>query len=127
MYNYSQTGYDPTMKLRPQGDEAARLRQRKYHLLRELSLPEEAVAGSLAKTYRRCGKRNCHCAEGQGHPQWLLTFMVEGKKRVERIPEEWVEEVQQRVEHGREFKKALQEVLTANAQLLVLARRQRRR
>jgi hypothetical protein len=53
--------------------------------------------------------------------------MVDGKKRVERIPEDWVEEVRRRVEEGREFKRAVAEVLAANAQLLALDRRQRGR
>jgi hypothetical protein len=35
--------------------------------------------------------------------------------------------VQRRVEAGRQFQQAVREVLAANAQLLVLARRQRRR
>ncbi len=118
----------PRMKIHPKGEEAARLRQRKHELLRELRLPEEAIAGSLAQTFRRCGKPSCHCArEGPGHGQWLLTFMVDGKKRVERIPEEWVAEVQCRVDEGREFKRALAEILRANAQLLVLWRRQQGR
>jgi len=53
--------------------------------------------------------------------------MADGKKRVERIPEAWVEEVRERVEAGRQFKEALTEVLTANAELLVLSRKQKRR
>ena len=53
--------------------------------------------------------------------------MVEGKKRVERIPREWVEEVRERVETGREFQDAVRDVLAANAQLLALERRQRRK
>ncbi len=52
--------------------------------------------------------------------------MVGGKKRVERIPNEWVEEVQRLVEAGREFKDAVAEVFAANAQLLALWRKQRR-
>ena len=52
--------------------------------------------------------------------------MVEGTKRVEHIPREWVEEVQRQVKAGRVFQDAVREVLAANAQLLVLARRQRR-
>jgi hypothetical protein len=51
--------------------------------------------------------------------------MVEGKKRVETIPADWVEDVQQRVDAGRAFKDAVTEVLTANAELLVLERKQR--
>jgi hypothetical protein len=52
--------------------------------------------------------------------------MAGGKKRVERIPNEWVKEVQRRVEAGREFKEAVAEVFAANAQLLALWRKQRR-
>jgi hypothetical protein len=51
--------------------------------------------------------------------------MSHGKRRVERIPKEWVDIVAQRVRAGREFQDALREVLTANAELLVLARKQK--
>jgi len=115
------------MQVRPKGTEAARLRQQKYEWLRRFRIPAEALPGSLSLTHRRCGKPNCCCVDGAGHPLWSLTFMVEGKKRVERIPADWVDEVRRRVEEGREFKRALTEVLAANAQLLVLERRQRRR
>lgn len=118
----------PTRRPEPKGAEAARLRQRKFTLVRRLQLPEKLVEGllpgSLSETRRRCGKRTCHCADGVGHPSWYLTFMVDGKKRVERIPAAWVEEVRRRVDGGREFKQAVAEVLAANAQLLVLERQQ---
>jgi hypothetical protein len=115
------------MDIKPKGEEAARLRQRKFRALERLRLSPEALPGSLALTHRRCGKANCHCSKGRGHPVWTLTFMVKGEKRVERIPEEWVEEVRERVEAGREFQEALKEVLAANAQLLALWRRQQQR
>ena len=50
--------------------------------------------------------------------------MSQGKRRVERIPKQWVDDVRQRVEAGRAFQDALREVLTANAELLVLWRKQ---
>lgn len=112
------------MKIVPKGPQAARLRQRKFEGLRRFKIPADLLPGSLSQTHRRCGKPTCHCAGGTGHPVWSLTFMVGGKKRVERIPEDWVEEVRRRVEAGREFKQAVAEVLAANAQLLVLWRRQ---
>jgi hypothetical protein len=113
------------MKVRPKGPEAARLRQRKFELIRKFHLPEDLLPGSLSLSHTRCGKPTCHCASGEGHPAWSLTFMVEGKKRVERIPKEWAEEVRRQVQAGREFQQALREVLTANAQLLVLWRKQK--
>lgn len=106
------------------GDPAARLRQRKHAVLRALKIPPDALPGSLALTHRRCGKSNCRCVDGQGHPVWSLTFRVDGKKRVERIPDEWVEQIRPLVEQGRECKDALAEVFAANAQLLALWRRQ---
>jgi len=51
--------------------------------------------------------------------------MANGKKRVERIPKEWVEEVRRRVAAGREFQDAVKEVLAANAELLALRRKQK--
>ena len=112
------------MKIAPRGPEAARLRQRKFAVLRRFKIPGALLPGSLSQTRRRCGKPACHCATGTGHPGWSLTFMVDGEKRVERIPEDWVEEVRRRVDAGREFKQAVAEVLAANAQLLALWRRQ---
>ena len=95
--------------------------------MRRFRIPADFLPGSLAETHRRCGKPTCHCADGAGHPVWTLTFMVEGKKHVERIPTEWVAEVRRLVEAGREFKQAVAEVFAANAQLWALWRRQQGR
>jgi hypothetical protein len=117
---------EPKFRLKEEarGSLAAKLRQRKFVLTKRYGIPEDLLPGSLCLTHSRCGRKNCHCASEQGHPVWLLTFMVQGKKRVERIPQEWVEDVQRRVEAGREFKDAVAEVFAANAQLLALWRRQ---
>ena len=112
---------------RPTGAEAARLRQRKFTLTRRFTIPVDLLPGSLSETRRRCGKPTCHCAEGDGHPGWTLTFMVDGQKRVERIPAAWVDEVRQLVDAGREFKQAVNEVFAANAQLWALWRREQGR
>jgi len=112
----------------PTGDRAARLRQRKFAVLRRYEITADIVRdllpGSLSETRRRCGKATCHCATGEGHLSAYLTFMVDGHKRVERIPAAWVADVRRRVQAGRAFKEAVAEVLAANAQLLVLERQQ---
>jgi hypothetical protein len=114
------------MKEQPKGPQAARLRQRKFDILRRYPIPPDLLPGSLSLSHLRCGKPNCHCAQGEGHPVWSLTFMVDGKKQVQHIPKDWVEEVEKRVDAGRAFQDAVRDVLTANAQLLVLAKKQRR-
>lgn len=51
---------------------------------------------------------------------WQLTFMVDGKKRVQSIPKEWVDQILPLVERGREYKDAVAELFAINAQLLAL-------
>jgi uncharacterized protein DUF6788 len=114
------------MKIEPRGIKASNVRKRKYDLIRKYSLPEDLLPGSLSQAYRKCGKANCHCAEGEGHPIWLLTYSFKGNKRVERIPDEWVDEVRERVDSGRAFRDAVKEVLAANAELLALCRTQKK-
>lgn len=108
------------------GPEAARLRRRARSLLARLHVPDDALPGSLAVSHRRCGKPSCRCAKGDGHPFATLTFMVAGKKRVEAIPADWLDIIRSRVDAGRQFKKVAAELLTINAELLLLARKQHR-
>ena len=115
------------MKDEPKGPQASRLRQRKFELVRRFQLPDDLLPGCLSQSHLRCGKPTCHCADGPGHPVWSLTFMVQGKKHVQHIPKDGDEDVRRRVEAGREFQDAVRDVLAANAQLLVLARQQRRK
>ena len=114
------------MRIGPKGPEASRLRQRKHKVVRRLQLPDELLPGCLTQTHRRCGRPTCHCAaDGDpGHPIWFLTFMSGGKRRVERIPAEWAEAVARQVEAGRALQDAIKDMLTANAELLVLWRKQ---
>jgi hypothetical protein len=115
------------MKLVPEGKHAIAIQEKKASRLKKIRLPKDGLPGSLSLTHRKCGTKTCHCAEGQGHPLWMLTYMQEGKKRVERIPEEWVEYVRQHVEETKSFKEDVNQVLLANAELLVLLRKQKQR
>jgi hypothetical protein len=106
--------------------EASLLRRRKYQLVRRFGLPENALGGYLAVTYRRCGKPTCHCAGGQGHPRWTLGCSFEGQKRVELLPESLASELAPFVEQGRELREAVLELLAINLQLLRLWRQDAR-
>lgn len=106
------------------GAEASRLRQRKHVLMHEFKIPDGLLPGTICVSSRKCGKENCRCASGEGHESWSWTFMLDGKKRVEHVPADQVEEIRGRIEKGRDFQDAVREVLTANAQLIMLDRQQ---
>jgi hypothetical protein len=102
--------------------ESSQLRRRKYELVRQFSLPENLVGGSLSHTHRRCGRANCHCASGKGHPQWSITFSRKGKRRVEGVPREWVEDLEAAVLKTQAYLEAIREVMAINLELLAQMR-----
>jgi len=108
------------------GPEASHLRRRKYELVRQFGFPENLVGGSLSPTRRRCGKPNCHCASGRGHLQWSITTSHQGQRRVERVPHEWVEDMERAVLETQAHLDALREVMAINLDLLALTRAQER-
>lgn len=103
--------------------DASRLRGRKYELVRKFRLPENLLTG-LSPTHRRCGKSNCHCATGKGHLQWSVTLCREGRKRVERVPTDWVAELEMVVLESQAYLDAVKEVVAINVELLALTRHQ---
>jgi len=102
------------------------LESRRAQLLATLHLPPEGLPGSLAQSRRRCGSPGCHCHQGEPHLSWTLTFMVDGKKRVEHVPNELLEAVRARLEEGNSYKSEVAELMAINAQLLLLGRRARK-
>ena len=52
--------------------------------------------------------------------------MIDGKKRVEHVPNELLDAVRARVETGNAYKIEVAELMAINAQLLLLGRRARK-
>lgn len=52
--------------------------------------------------------------------------MVDGRKRVEHVPNELLDTVRARVEEGNAYKREVAELMATNAQLLLLGRRARK-
>ena len=107
----------------------AEVRRLRTSLLRRLSVPEDALPGSLSMTTLKCGKPQCHCMSEQGerHTAWALTYMSDGKKMVRHIPAELVDYVQEKVAKGKEFRESLNQIFVANADLLLLLRKKEKK
>jgi len=99
----------------------------KTELLRELSIPEDALPGSLTIGKTRCGKKGCHCSEsGGGHAAWSFTYMKDGRKQVHRIPTDLAEYVQEKIRKGKHFKEGINQIFLANADLLLLRKKRQK-
>ena len=40
------------------------------------------VRGTILQLRRRCGKAQCHCAEGEPHVSWALSYSEKGRTRM---------------------------------------------
>lgn len=57
---------------------------------------------------------------------WTLTYSVDGRRRVEFIPDELAPMLEPVADEARAYRDALHELLTINAQLVTLWRQQQR-
>ena len=64
------------------------------------------VKGSVYTLRRKCSKPSCHCVSGQKHEATVLTARINGKMRLWQVPEDRLEELQDRTEIYRQFRKA---------------------
>lgn len=83
------------------------LEDKKESLRQELCDIGEIRLGSLFYRYRRCGKKNCACAnpEHPGHGQWVVSKAVKGRTVMRTIPaEELLPKVRQQLAEGRRFR-----------------------
>jgi len=63
-------------------------RQRKSQVEYLLGERGPLRAGSFVRVRRKCGKPNCHCAQGEGHQSAYLSVKHEGRTRMIYVPKE---------------------------------------
>jgi hypothetical protein len=55
------------------------LREQRHQLVQTLPPVDQVMRGTLLATYKRCGRPNCHCVDGQGHgPKHYLSVSQPG-------------------------------------------------
>jgi hypothetical protein len=65
------------------------------------------VRGTVLVHRRRCGKPNCRCATGEGHPSTVLSYKEAGKTKLLMLPAAEVEPVRMATERFREARASL--------------------
>jgi hypothetical protein len=86
----------------------------------------EFICGSVVSMARQCGKKGCHCAQGEKHVSLYLSVRMNGKRRMVYIPPELEETVRQQVVLWREMEQLTQEISTACLQRVFEQKRSRK-
>jgi hypothetical protein len=68
------------------------------------------LRGTLSDRSSKCGKANCHCANGELHPSVYLVQSQSGKLRQICVPKVWQERVRQAVRDYQEMQRLVEEV-----------------
>src|ERR1700693_1501701 len=76
----------------------------------QLTSSERFLRGTLSERSGRCGKPNCHCAEGEGHPSLYLVQSHAGKVRQLWVPKALQDPVRQAVGEYQEIQRLMNEV-----------------
>jgi hypothetical protein len=102
------------------------------HLLQPLLSPQILLRGTVYELRTRCGKPACACAQSdeKRHRRWVLSYTVEGKKRMRVVPLEHLAEWRRWATNARDFRTRRGKVAEMTRQLLedldVIERGQRR-
>ncbi len=74
--------------------------------------------GSFVTVARKCGKPNCHCATGEGHPAKYLSLKEGGKTRMIFVPSSAAMKVEEEAGRYRRFRQARAELAKLSKQSL---------
>ena len=82
------------------------------------------LRGSLIRLRRKCGKPNCHCAQGQPHAAPVLSYSQKGKTNLLTLPPAQLPQIRAALKRYRQGVLRLER--QANAGLQRLAQQLRR-
>ena len=68
------------------------------------------LRGTLSDRSSKCGKPNCHCANGEMHRSVYLVQSRAGKLRQICVPKAWQERVRQAVSDYQQMQRLIEEV-----------------
>ena len=96
------------------------VQQQVQAVLESLLAREPLLPGSLYTLRRRCGKPNCHCAQGELHASTVLSYRGQGRPQNITPPPGQFEEVRKLTEDYRRFRKARTQLLRLQRQMVTL-------
>lgn len=78
------------------------------------------VRGSLYELKRKCGRKNCACADGSPHISPALSVTVDGRKRIRLVPKSEVRETKSKTERYRALRQSRARVVKLHREMIAL-------
>jgi hypothetical protein len=76
------------------------------------------MKGSVYELKRRCGKAGCKCVQGQLHARMVISASERGKTKLQVIPHGFLVEVQNKVRHYQELRRARARLVQIHRKML---------
>lgn len=104
------------------------LHETRAQLLQALTQVNVFRIGSIFHRQRRCGKKNCACAEPThpGHGCWIVEKRRDGKNIMSTVPAAAVDEVKRQLEEGQRFLQLCAQFAEVNDELAIVELKQKR-
>ena len=95
------------------------LAKKRASLIKDMHHTEEYAVGSVSKVTRKCGKKSCKCATGDGHVQTLFLFKGPNGTRVcKLVRRDDEEKMLSAGENYRRFKANIRTLKEIDAQII---------
>ena len=98
-----------------------RAEQERSQILSELLRMESLLRGSYALIHTKCGRDNCWCKDGKGHPHSRITWCQKGQGFTRKVPPDqiaWVREVTENYRNFRALRRRLLRLQADSKKLL---------
>jgi len=105
------------MSSKKQIETIAKQRQK---LIEDLLSTQQMLRGNFSKAYRKCGKINCWCVKGQGHPINRISWTEKATSRTKAIPVEDIEWAKAMTGQYKRFRKVRQKTRVLDKRLNTL-------
>ena len=89
-----------------------KLERQRQTLIQDLLHTQQMIRGSFGTVTRKCGKPNCWCVEGAGHPVNRITWTEKAHSRTQAIPAEDASWIETMTDNYRRFRKNRQALRT---------------
>ena len=97
-----------------------KLEAQRATVIEQLLTYRNMLRGTLGRTFRKCGKPTCWCANDRGHPYLRITWTEEAQSRTKAIPEDDFEWVREMTSNYRKFQKLRRDARRLDAKLATL-------